>query len=322
MLAEEKTRLDEINARVVDHDESLREARNAVSTRHRAQQEAQFAVRECASRLEDIARNEVLAREQLEKGIEELARLEGEHGELDESALQLALKTALDLRYAREAALAQRRDELESANRDLKALEDTRLRLEHEMDPLRERIGDLKLKLQGADLVRAQSLERLEELGIEASVLSAAEMQEVRENALNRDVVRLTRELADLGAVNLAALQELDTATERKHFLDVQFEDLTRAIETLQDAIRRIDRDTREQLMTTYDAVNKHFGELFPRLFGGGEAQLVLSGRGNSGRRRADRCPSARQEKRVNSSALGRGKSIDGDRTGVSPCFS
>ncbi|HET7774839.1 MAG TPA: AAA family ATPase, partial [Azospira sp.] len=82
----------------------------------------------------------------------------------------------------------------------------------------------------------------------------------------------------DLGAVNLAALQELDTARERKGYLDAQAADLTEAMETLENAIRRIDKETRELLQATFDTVNRHFGELFPTLFGGGEARLVMTG--------------------------------------------
>ena len=73
-------------------------------------------------------------------------------------------------------------------------------------------------------------------------------------------------------------LDELRSASERKTYLDVQAEDLLGAIETLEDAIRRIDRETREQLQETYNTVNHHFGSLFPMLFGGGEARLVLTG--------------------------------------------
>ena len=74
------------------------------------------------------------------------------------------------------------------------------------------------------------------------------------------------------------ALDELESARERKGFLDAQSEDLAQAMETLENAIRRIDRETRELLQTTYDTVNKNFGELFPILFGGGEAKLIMTG--------------------------------------------
>jgi chromosome segregation protein len=92
------------------------------------------------------------------------------------------------------------------------------------------------------------------------------------------DIARLTQEIEVLGPVNLAALEELTLARERKGFLDAQSADLAEAIDTLEDAIRRIDRETREQLQDTYNQVNTHFGILFPQLFGGGEAKLILTG--------------------------------------------
>jgi chromosome segregation protein len=92
------------------------------------------------------------------------------------------------------------------------------------------------------------------------------------------DITRLSAEIEALGAVNLAAVDELTAARERKGFLDSQSEDLVQAIETLEDAIRRIDRETREQLQDTYNNVNRQFGILFPQLFGGGEAKLILTG--------------------------------------------
>ena len=71
---------------------------------------------------------------------------------------------------------------------------------------------------------------------------------------------------AALGAVNLAALEELDASQQRKNYLDAQSQDLHEALTTLEDAIRRIDRETRERLQHTFDEVNSHFGKLFPSL--------------------------------------------------------
>ena len=86
------------------------------------------------------------------------------------------------------------------------------------------------------------------------------------------------REIAALGAVNLAALDELTAARERKQFLDSQMADLLDAMNTLEDAIRRIDGETRELLGSTFTTVNEHFGRMFPELFGGGQARLVMTG--------------------------------------------
>ena len=78
--------------------------------------------------------------------------------------------------------------------------------------------------------------------------------------------------------MNLAALDELNASRERRGYLEAQYNDLQSAIETLEDAIRRIDRETRDLLQTTFTEVNTHFGELFPKLFGGGEARLIMTG--------------------------------------------
>ncbi|HJX21293.1 MAG TPA: AAA family ATPase [Steroidobacteraceae bacterium] len=107
----------------------------------------------------------------------------------------------------------------------------------------------------------------------------AAAMKEGQKAAsLQGEITRLTNLIAELGAINMAALEELTANQERKQFLDAQAADLTAALETLENAIRRIDRETRAQLQTTFDTVNRGFGEMFPALFGGGEAQLIMTG--------------------------------------------
>ncbi len=100
----------------------------------------------------------------------------------------------------------------------------------------------------------------------------------MRLSGLQSEIDRLGREVAALGAVNLAALDELTSSRERKQFLDAQNADLQEAIGTLEDAIRKIDLETRELLQQTFDQVNEHFGRMFPTLFGGGTARLVMTG--------------------------------------------
>ena len=97
-------------------------------------------------------------------------------------------------------------------------------------------------------------------------------------DVLQGEITRLTQSISALGAVNLAALEELKSDTERKGYLDTQLADLEEAVSTLEDAIRRIDRETRELLKETFESVNRHFGSLFPLLFGGGEAKLIMTG--------------------------------------------
>jgi chromosome segregation protein len=95
---------------------------------------------------------------------------------------------------------------------------------------------------------------------------------------LQGEIDRINREVAALGAVNLAALDELSSARERKQFLDAQNADLAEAMRTLEDAIHKIDLETRDLLGDTFRQVNEHFGRMFPTLFGGGNAKLVMTG--------------------------------------------
>jgi chromosome segregation protein len=95
---------------------------------------------------------------------------------------------------------------------------------------------------------------------------------------LQTEIDRIQREINALGAVNLAALDELTTSRERKTFLDAQNADLNEAIRTLEDAIAKIDLETRDLLVSTFNQVNEHFGQMFPSLFGGGQARLVMTG--------------------------------------------
>jgi chromosome segregation protein len=113
-----------------------------------------------------------------------------------------------------------------------------------------------------------------------SNLRDAGSLREFRVKATNlqSEIDRLGREIEALGAVNLAALEELNSSRERKQYLDAQSQDLTEAMETLEQAIRKIDRETRSRLQETFDTVNRHFGELFPSVFGGGNARLEMTG--------------------------------------------
>jgi len=170
------------------------------------------------------------------------------------------------------------RDHLEGVGNTLRESEQERLRIEQKQPPLREKLEGMRLKEQEARLNEAQFAEQLQAAGADEVALSQTLERSAKPAALQSEIERLNQAIADLGAVNLAALEELQTSQERKQYLDAQAADLNEAIETLESAIRRIDKETRERLQETFDTVNRHMGELFPSLFGGGEARLVLTG--------------------------------------------
>ena len=267
-------------------DAALREARALEIQLGREAQEAGFSERECLSKLEDNARAAATASSQLQRIEGETAAARTEVAGISDLVLQEQLHAALDAKQGKESALAERRNVLETAASELRSLDEQRLKLEQGVVPLRDKINDLRLKAQAVQINEEQYRERLAEVHVvneadEAPFvdeLNASGADRLKDNVLQGEIVRLNAEIETLGPVNLAALEELATASERKGFLDAQSSDLSEAIGTMEDAIRRIDRETREQLQETYDTVNRHFGTLFPQLFGGGEARLLLTG--------------------------------------------
>jgi chromosome segregation protein len=196
----------------------------------------------------------------------------------DEAPVQQRLQLTLTTRTQREQALARARDALEGLESGLKAIDEERHALEQQLEPLRERIAEARLKEQEARLNEEQYAAQLAAAGASVEAVSRQVEKGMRPSALAGEIGRLGEEIKALGAVNLAALEELESARARRDYLDAQSRDLNEAMATLEDAIRRIDRETRERLQHTFDEVNRHFGQMFPALFGGGHARLQLTG--------------------------------------------
>ncbi|QAA92776.1 chromosome segregation protein SMC [Pollutimonas thiosulfatoxidans] len=257
-------------------------ARQHLRDLERAVSESEYAERALQTRIADLKRNLQLAADQAQRATSELESLQGELFELDASATQAGLQDALELRAEREEALGRARIELDNLAATLRSADEERASLELTLEPRRARITQLQLQEQAARLAVEQFAEQLDTNEVNRDQLRELLAQQPdewrRSNWLQSEVQRISRLIDSLGPVNLAALDELNAARERKGFLDAQHLDLTTAIETLEDAIRKIDRETRELLQATFNTVNHHFGELFPQLFGGGEAKLVVTG--------------------------------------------
>ena len=264
-------------SRLDECERAVRAERERNADLDRALREAQFSAREAEGKLQDIFAQQALAQRELTRIERDRAACAEQVEAAPADIMEEQLQQALAARQAAEKALAARRDALESATNALRGFEEQRLRIEQGLEPLRVRIGDLKLKEQAAALSTEQFAQQLLEAGADEAAL-APEIGNARPASLQGEITRLGNAIAELGAVNMAALQELDTATERKGYLDMQAADLNEAMETLENAIRRIDRETRDLLKNTFDTVNRHFGQLFPELFGGGRAELVMTG--------------------------------------------
>ncbi|KQR55505.1 chromosome segregation protein SMC [Acidovorax sp. Leaf160] len=279
LLADSQERDAQLGDRVIDAERKLAECREQQRTLERQAQEATFSQRSLEARRAELARTIDTARQQATALADEDQRAREEMGRLSAAAAQGGLQQALDLKLEREKALGAQRSEYDDLTARLRASDERRLQLERALDPLRQRITDFQLKEQAARLGLEQYTTLLADAQADlAAVAQSIAEGNVRATGLQGEIDRLHREIAALGAVNLAALDELNLARERKTFLDAQMADLTEAMQTLEDAIRKIDGETRQLLSGTFDTVNSHFGRMFPELFGGGQARLIITG--------------------------------------------
>jgi chromosome segregation protein len=278
-LATTQERHADLDEGVITAERRLSEAREQLRALERRTQEARFSARELQARRGELQRGVESAVQQLADNNQTQSQLHEELTRLTDASAQAGLETALALKLEREAALGAKRSEYDDLTMRLKRADEQRMVHEQSLQPLRDRLMKLQLEEQAAQLGGAQFLEQLVAAQLDLEVLGASiEQGGVRLQGLQGEIDRISREVAALGAVNLAALDELTASRERKTFLDAQNADLAEAMATLEDAIHKIDLETRDLLANTFNQVNEHFGRMFPVLFGGGTARLVMTG--------------------------------------------
>ena len=262
----------------LEHEQKLNQARDALRELELAAQQAEFAKRSQENRIEELKRSITTALEQSAQLFASMEQGQLELESLDDQAAQAGLQSLLERRSEQDAALANARHELDQLTQRMRGQEEAKMAAERAQQPMRDRIVELQLKEQAARLNQEQFAQHLAEAEVDEAALAEKLTDDMRPSYLQGEVTRLTNQINALGPVNMAALDELAQASERKNFLDAQNADLTEAITTLEDAIQKIDMETRGLLQDTFDKVNHHFGQLFPELFGGGNAKLVMTG--------------------------------------------
>ncbi len=268
-------------AKKQDAENRLNEARNQLQGLERAYQEKVFNIKLIENNIKELS-------SKLESLHEEKTSLKVRSTEVETAlnatkmeTLKANLETALNVKQKREAALAAARNAMAESQETLMQQERTRLQNEQLLHPLRDKLEASRLNEQEARLHFEQCQMELASFSIEESVLANSLQQHegnLKISQLENKKIKLEADIEALGAVNLAAIEELKAEQTRKQYLDSQCHDLTDASQTLEDAIRKIDRETRTRLQATFDAANMHFNELFTTLFGGGQARLVLLG--------------------------------------------
>ncbi len=199
--------------------------------------------------------------------------------QLDPNAeLQRNLTTQLDLRLRAETEVADARRAVEAIEQELHALEQQRSQLDGQLQDQRAQLEQQRLAARDVETRGATLLEQLAELDAAPGPLLAALAEEADPAAWETSLAQVGERIRRLGPINLAALDEYQVAAERKTYLDTQHAELVDALTTLEDAIRRIDRETRTRFRDTFEQVNQSLQRLFPKLFGGGNAYLELTG--------------------------------------------
>ena len=256
----------------------LARARESAQQAGQVVQQLRYRVESAQTRIKDGEEAVAGSERELSGLASEVERLATEMQQFDEAPIVASLQSALSTREVREAAMSAARNALSGLESQLRSIDEERLTSEQKHEPLRNAIGEARLKEQEARLTEEQFAAKLVESGADDAALAARAEDGPRPRTLAGEINRLQSEINALGAVNLAALEELGGATEKKNALDAQANDLNEAIGTLETAIRRIDKETRERLMATFAEANKHLAQMFPALFGGGHAELVLTG--------------------------------------------
>ena len=276
----------------------LQQARESLEAERSTLSEARDAARAAARESRDAAHAVALTLESQRARVVALAqsldRMGGQRGQLDarlgELASQLAdgdspvvaleaeRQAALEQRVASEKALGEARAALDGIDNDLREHELTRQQRDEQAIVQREAIGQRKLDQQALAIKAGQLSEAVVAGGFVLDDVIQALPDDAELASWEKTVTDLDARLRRLEPVNLAAISEHAEAEQRKEYLDSQHTDLTTALETLEDAIRKIDRETRGRFKDTFDRVNSGVQELYPRLFGGGHAYLELTG--------------------------------------------
>ena len=255
----------------------LNAQRQLVQNAGRELQEAVFQEKNCQHKIAEVVSSIRLIDDNIVELKAHLEKLQAEQITFDETQLNSLLQERLEQRDQREQRLAMARNALEEVAGELREIEQARMTSEQKIPPLREAIGQVRLKEQEARITENQFAEHLKDSGTHERELIEI-LGKTKPSALQAEITRLNSAIAALGAVNPGALDELESCRLRKTYLDSQSQDLQEASETLQSAIRQIDRETRQRLLETVDKVNVHLEEMFPTMFGGGQAKLIVRG--------------------------------------------
>jgi chromosome segregation protein len=297
--AELTEELAQVQAKIASHQAQFSDLEQAAREAHSHQQQAEqtyYHLRDSVQQAEKAHQSQIFEQTLLKNAVNDLQQRllqnaqEAEHlqhrlAETEQTlaisnmeALKANLAQALTQQHHCEQSLAQARNQLAHQESALQNAERSRMQVEQQLHPLRDAVEQKRLKQQECRLQVEQCQQALAETGLDEDVIQQGLNIDAEAQTQAQTTQKLQQQIQQLGPVNMAAIDELATEKERKGYLDSQLRDLMTASETLDEAIQKIDRETRGKLRATFDEANRNFGELFQTLFNGGNAKLELLG--------------------------------------------
>lgn len=274
----------EQRGRLLAERDDLRERLDRIrqEARQHKDQAHQLAVRLGSLRAQHDSTRQALERlsqqfERLEERREQLS-LNLEEGAAPLEELRMKLEELLERRMAVEDELKLARLALEDADRELRDAEKRRTQAEQQSQLLRGQLEQQRMEWQALTVRRKALQDQLLEDGYDLHGVLATLPEGASEPAWDEELERLAARIQRLGPINLAAIDEYQQQSERKRYLDAQNDDLVEALDTLENVIRKIDKETRNRFKETFDQINAGLQALFPKVFGGGHAYLELTG--------------------------------------------
>ena len=243
---------------------------HALAMQHQSVKTQLNSIRDSIQRLQEQAQKLTARSEQIQQTMGTADDPTEEH--------QLELEALLEKRLSIEDELSNARRAVETVEQKLRDVEQARSRVEHELQALRTQLTEHRVAAQTVQVQRESIAKILLDEGNDLTVLLEQLADDAVEQPYEEQLQTLSDRVNRLGPINLAAIDEYKTESERKNYLDTQNEDLNEALETLENAIKKIDRETRTRFKETFDSINSGIQELFPKVFGGGHAYLELTG--------------------------------------------
>jgi len=210
-------------------------------------------------------------------------RMESLRKQIDDShepiaAMRRELEVLLEQRLEVDKELNAAKAKVDANEHTIRELEHKRNEIQDRVNATREELMRARVKSEGASVKREAILEQLRDAKFELESVLAQLPEELSIETCEQELEKIGNRIQRLGPINLAAIDEYQQQSERKVYLDKQHEDLERALATLRNAIRKIDKETRTRFKETFDKINNGLQALFPRIFGGGHAYLDMTG--------------------------------------------